>query len=502
MKRKITYSLSALLLAMIITISGVGNSYIKAEASSGVFDVLWNTDATVMENIGRHMLLWGNAAGCFVDPTLLSAGALLINVGQFYDWMISDGYSEEVANEVVHGGGGFVRDGITRDSAGNVTYSDEVSDLFYKYICNYLDTQNGYFVVESMSVSELPREWFDTDKTYETVVKSINSIGAVCITAGKSAKYIAMGDLSKTKEFVLAVESDIFSPDMNLNVYWDKTGGYSSPAVFSQSSGSLMENLYNLFSQGRVADLSNLTFYGYNTIRCCFYDTSVFTGASDNYHHAVVTKDGRLYKVWKNENGLKNYDIKNQNYFISHDWVSYDTSIDNSVTISNSEYQYYTDNSSTVYNNVQNIVNNSGSDLTEDDIQRIVEDELKKFKDNMKEEEKEDDNTEPDDNGGNSSGGGGSVSDNGTGGTGIGDFVGGLGSLLDFILSLLGKVIGLISDFLNSALELLGNLTSFTDGFSSFLTAAFGFLPEEAVTLICSGIALLITLGIIKYMRN
>ena len=133
MKRKFIYFISAIIVAVTLSVSGVGNSYIKAEASSGLLDPLWNTEKSFAENIGRHMLLWANVAGVAVAPNLVTGGSLLINASDFYDFMVNDGYSSDVANAVCHGGGGFVRDGIRRDSDGNTTYSDEVSDLFYRY---------------------------------------------------------------------------------------------------------------------------------------------------------------------------------------------------------------------------------------------------------------------------------------------------------------------------------------------------------------------------------
>lgn len=106
--------------------------------------------------------------------------------------------------------------------------------------------------------------------------------------------------------------------------------------------------------------------------------------------------------------------------------------------------------------------------------------------------------------GGSDSGDTGDTGNNGDsgGGTGIGDIIDGIVKFLDTILSLIGKLIGIVSDFVSSALSLFETLTVFTDGFSQFLSGAFGFLPPEAITVIVSGITTIVILAIIKFLRG
>ena len=115
-KNKFIYTLSAIAMACIVSFSGVGGSYIQARATSGAFDALWNTDVDAWTNIKKHLGLWSSACGVFYNPA-----QFILDAQDFYDYMVSDGYSEEEANECVHGGGGHVREGIGRDSDGNVT---------------------------------------------------------------------------------------------------------------------------------------------------------------------------------------------------------------------------------------------------------------------------------------------------------------------------------------------------------------------------------------------
>ena len=178
--KKLVYSLSALMMACIISFSGVGGSYIQAKASSGVFDALWNSEASAWENIAKHLSLFATVSGAFVEPTVMGE---LIAVGsaiEFYNYMISEGYTEEEANECVHGGGGHVRDGISMDENGNVTYSDEVSDLFHGYIVNTLNDNCGYFLFKTLTPNQINTGYFSTQEKYENFVETINNIKTAC----------------------------------------------------------------------------------------------------------------------------------------------------------------------------------------------------------------------------------------------------------------------------------------------------------------------------------
>lgn len=94
-----------------------------------------------------------------------------------------------------------------------------------------------------------------------------------------------------------------------------------------------------------------------------------------------------------------------------------------------------------------------------------------------------------DDTGGDSSGGG------------VSAILEGIGKFFDTLLTLVGKIIGMLSDFVNSVLTLFESFTVFTDGFSGFLTGAFGFIPQEAINVIVTGITLLVILAIIKFLK-
>ena len=87
-------------------------------------------------------------------------------------------------------------------------------------------------------------------------------------------------------------------------------------------------------------------------------------------------------------------------------------------------------------------------------------------------------------------------------GSGVGDLVGGIGKILDTLLSLIGKVMGIVADFTQSVLDLFSGFTTFTDGFSNFLTGAFGFIPAEIWNLVSVGLSLIVLLAVVKFLRK
>lgn len=459
-KNKFIYTLSALMMACIISFSGVGGSYIQAKATSGAFDALWNTEATAIENIGRHMLLWAHAAGVFLSPSLTSGGMFLLNASDFYDFMISDGYSEEEANEVCHGGGGHVRDGISVDDDGNVTYSDEVSDLFHDYIVEVLETNCGYYYHYIYPISTVVDN-FSSSETYDAVcnyLSEYNFIYGVTFSAGSwvgvNFDLKTCGDLypsSYDNYFVDAGDDQFILYDDS----WSQLTMYDKAYVLTDGSFELVKT---------------------NTSKTYYLDFS-----------KLYCLDGMYIKVFDSLSALKNHLVGNQPYYVTQNWLNYNPSIDNSVTITEQQYEYFTDNSTILYETVQNNITNSSEIITDQSVQIIVNNTYNYFIE-------ESTNSGSDD-----SGNGG---DDDSGGTGISDLFEGIGKIFDTILSLIGKLMGVVADFTQSILDLFSGFTTFTDGFSDFLAGAFGFIPAEIWNVIQVGLSLMVLAAIIKFLRK
>ena len=516
-KNKYIYTLSALMMACIISFSGVGGSYIQAKATSGAFDALWNTEATAIENIGRHMLLWAHAAGVFLSPSLTSGGMFLLNASDFYDFMISDGYSEEEANEVCHGGGGHVRDGISVDDDGNVTYSDDVCDLFHGYIQNELNQLLGYYIVPTMPLSQWDNPlMFETSAEYQaaqSLMKSlITDTNILFRTASGSYYnndlYYVHGRLVEDSAFYYLMSpghsTTTYSDDYGKRFYggtnfssqfesdpdYVKYDGYFTMGIYLYNSNwELAYKTYSRFTSdgNSISAVSNYT--GTNSSSGDDYSTlmgyaSNRDDASLMFFQSPVTSDGRTIKIFKTVDGIKTYDTGNQQVYYTQNWVNYDASQDNSVTMTNNQYQYYTDNSSTLYETIQNNIDNSTEEITEQNVQIIVNNTYNQFME---------------DSGNDSSGNG---SGDSSGGTGIADLFDGIGKIFDTILSLIGKLMGVVADFTQSILDLFSGFTTFTDGFSQFLAGAFGFIPAEIWNVIQVGLSLMVLAAIIKFLRK
>lgn len=97
---------------------------------------------------------------------------------------------------------------------------------------------------------------------------------------------------------------------------------------------------------------------------------------------------------------------------------------------------------------------------------------------------------------------GNTVSGNGISSDGINNLINGIGKILSVILSLFGKIMDVVADISQSILDLFSGFTTFTDGFSSFLSATFGFIPSEVLNALKLGISLAVILAIVRFLRG
>lgn len=207
-------------------------------------------------------------------------------------------------------------------------------------------------------------------------------------------------------------------------------------------------------------------------------------------YSGLWSADGGYIRVWKSVDDYLAFNVGQQPYYTSSDWNSYDYAADNTTTMSGTFVSNATNGGvvNNYYNIVQTAIDDQNTDgtLTEDEIQTIVDD--------TADEIKTDNNTDT------SAGTDSDDSDDSSGG-GVAAVIEGIGKFFDTLLNLIGKIIGVISDFGNSVLELFDSFTVFTDGFSGFLSGTFGFIPEELWNVIISGITLMALLAVIKFLK-
>ena len=491
-KNKFIYSLFAVALACIISFSGVGNSYIQVHATSvGIEKGVWNDDVSAWENIRQYIKLFASAYDIYVNPSWENILWGIESHNDFYNFMVSDGYTEEQAEETVHGGGGHVRDGISVDDDGNVTYSDEVSDLFYGYIKNYLDSNSGYLLFKTIDVHSAPTSLFSTQDAWNNFIATVENFGLLSCSVGGSypcANYMPTENIyyPYAREMELITKS--YSKSQLISLSYNDSYAcfyvleddwtYHYPFRLLTEDGN--ENSYNVDFYSTAYSLSNL-YLSANTNDSDLYYLENYTNQTKTVLITIFSDDGRNIKLWYDLTAFKNYDVGNQMYYVTDSFNNYNSAIDNSTTITSKEFAYYYDNSSTIFQTVQNNINNYGGELDEKTVQDIVDSAVQDIKDSIA-------------NSGNQGGNDSGDSDNG--GSGVGDLVDGIGKLLDTILSLIGKVMGVVADFTQSILDLFSGFTDFTDGFSSFLSGAFSFIPQEIWNVIQVGLSLMILLAI------
>ena len=367
-----------------------------------------------------------------------------------------------------------------------------------------------------MGPDSLPAEWFTDELQYKNMMQTMVNLDYCSVefhykpTGGIVDIYIRK---LKSLDLILSDEGDTYSPSVYVN-------SYQSGSKYPAAKCYIEENIIDSASFIAANPLNWSDFFKVDSYNMGFvvYSDKKYSGDTYRTASVVCTSDGRLVKVYKNASAFKSYNKKNQLYYATNNWVNYDVAVDNSTTISADEYYYYTDESTNLYQEIQNNIDNSIANedssvtITETYIQNIVNNTYTEINNNIPEYVPDNGGTGDDagDNSGNTGDDSGNtgddsgVSDNdtGTGGNGVGDFLSGLTAILDMLLSLVGKVMSIVADFSQSILNLFSGLTTFTDGFSDFLAGAFGFIPAEVWDIIKVGLSLAVLAGIIKFFRN
>lgn len=510
-KHKFIYTLSALLMACIISLSGVGGTYLYARAENDLIDALWNTEASSEENIWKYIQLFSHFVGAFAEPTVMGEIKAGIFSGEFAAWMLTEGYTEDTVHDVMcgcggdhgshtdssgyeHGGGGFVRDGISVDDSGNLTYSDEVSDLFYAYIKSFLVKECGYLYWRTNTVDEIPVswKWFTEKSYYDNLIATIET----CL---ESDKYVGLYFDTYYDWHTTQSSYKIAFIDKDTNFYCSIAGtGSVGDSYISYIDDSW--NLVDVYDSGfvyqrdevlsypeylQLAPLPDLYEFRLKLPAIVIQDGS--GGYLERYFRGLFSSDGSYIRIWYDMDKFKMHTVGQEPYYVTNTWNSYNSADDNSVTMTNQQYQYYTDNSNTFYETIQNNIDNSTEEITEQNIQIIVNNTYNQFVEDSKT-----------DNSGNDSGSEGEDSS----GSGIGDLFDGIGKIFDTILSLIGKLMGVVADFTQSILDLFSGFTTFTDGFSDFLAGAFGFIPAEIWDIVKIALSLMTILAVIKFLRK
>lgn len=420
-------------------------------------------DAEHYEKLGPIIIKYVQYVCAMEGKSLSDIKQLLTQEGTFRLWLLS--YVTD-------------QDGNIADTVNNklkkYNIGKDLVNMVRDAADSYIEEYEGYYLVPTLTYKDVDPVRYPEKVFYQLAYDSLKTIPDDKLIYYWGLGNIVFGDITGYN-FVGRLDSDgrvfvsngIYDDDWNLrNV---------SSVFLTQDSESLD------FAQDIEYPSS-----GYSSLGIY---TDFSKVAQNNYMGAVFTSDGRTIKVWKSLDAFKASSVGKSNIYYSSDYSKYDASVDNSIEFSGS---YYSSNSSSYSHDViQHNIDNS-SEVNESTVNNITNQTINNITNNY----------------GDSSGSGGSGSGSGSGnswwniGDGIDAFIEGVAALLDFLLAIIGKLVGLLSSFATGLLEVMGKIAELGQGFSNFLTAAFGFIPEECISLIVVSVGVMCALGVFKLFKK
>lgn len=385
--------------------------------------------------------------------------------------------------------------------------SDSLLDSFHSVANIYIEEETGYYVIPTLSAKDLLAENFYNKATMDAFKNYINNLGTdICIVGGYYNKYGSsygnlyqivngeenMSSIGAYTFYRLRHDYGIVSsmPKYNNNIpYLHNYSVYTFDWIMFPSNSDYIADGLTMNKEEPFLT----TKYRYNAEENDYY---VFVNPSDNPFYGgiytyftvqakgngIYTADGRSIRIYKTLEDFKNYSVGTRPYYITDAFNNYDSTVDNSTTITQTEI----DNSVTygdVYNYITNNYDNPDG-LSEDELRAILAEYLSQINNN-------------------NSGGGSGGSDNGSGsGGGLGGFLDGLGSVGNAIMSILGKLM----EILGSAIELVTGaitdlITIIPNSIGELLGALFPVFPEEWIKAITLSLVLGVVVGIVRMFK-
>lgn len=382
---------------------------------------------------------------------------LLLQPGTFREFLLS--YVTDQDGNIA----GTVDNKIKRYNIGK-----DFVNMTRKVVDAYIEEYEGYYLIPTFTYEDITFDLFSAKDHYEFVYEMMQGISDDDILS-----------LNLYYRYVHSL-NDVVLVGKKEETSFSGMASYYFPKVYTYNENwSVVYHSYLSYNiAGSIPDISDESLYTFQSLSNYL---SLYVNLLGDHWPCVFTSDGRSIKIWKSLDSYKSYSIGKSNIYYSKDYANYDSSVDNSVTFTGDYY-----NGSYSHDVIQNNIDNSQT-IDESTVNNIVN------------------NYITNNNYGDSSSGSGSGSGSDDWwniGDGITSFVKGIAALLDFLLKLLGDLIGVISDFLVGLLAVLEKLGVVGSSFGDFLKEFFGFLPEEIIAMIVSGIGLLVIVGIIKLFKG
>lgn len=340
----------------------------------------------------------------------------------------------------------------------------------------YIEEYEGYWMYPSYTYADLSVSMFDTKAEYECVIASLKTMlsdGVFFLARDKNNNYYMdatgqnfVGEAHYNNGELYYLSISKYDNNWNRVSYYYIQDSRSESSIVDLTKFSSSAYKYNSYTVWPSLELDSLVFNWTN----------------------FFTSDGRAIKVWKSLDAFKESSVGKSDIYYSKDYGTFEESKDSGLTFTGSYY-----NGSYSHDTIQNTIDNSQTIVDNNVVNNIV-------------------NNYITNNYGDGSGSGGAASGDGSGndnsggwwniGDGITSFVKGVAALLDFLLKLLGDLIGVISDFLVGLLAVLEKLGAVGSSFGDFLKVFFGFLPEEIIDMIVVSIGFIVVAGVIKMFKG
>lgn len=383
-----------------------------------------------------------------------------------------------------------------------ISVDNELVDLMYSACVTYIEENTGYIITKTADSKTLFKEYvqsFTTYSQYSTLLEYIEQNPDCIFWFADNLRFsnrLDPNDNSITYSSAISFYViELKNTDLIAEYYAYAKSYYVSPYDKNWQSLKLKQyciddsgELHSLteyaprvamFLQGKDPNNPYYRYYSYETPPIIDGVTNIVLNLTGTGF--FVSHGEKELRIYKSLDYLKQYSIDSRPYYITNDFSNYDSTIDNSTTITQTEI----DNSVTygdVYNYITNNYENPDG-LTEDELRAILEEYLSSIN-----------------NSGGSGGSGGSSDD--SGGSGLSGFLDGLGSIGNAILAILGKLM----EILGSAIELVtGSITDLItiipNSVGELLGALFPVFPEEWIKAITLSLVLGVIVGIVRMFK-
>lgn len=500
--KKISFKLIAFAMALSICFSVVYSDYTYAiDLPKFVYD----DDKTLAYN-AINLISVGCSVGGFVvapgNPALgfgLEGSAL---IGKFFlHLMDTYGWGDKPKEEQDELIKDYLKTAVTYNSSTKqYTISDSFNDDLHIVVNNYMKETTGYYYYDVPSINDISVSVWSNKKGLDTLKEIMSNFDYCFLDKNNWGKdYFRVAPISKP---VYHESYSYFNATNEKFSFINDDWSLSRPLFVKVINESKAIKTTSTVSMPK--NYTALCLFDYDFVKDIDYSVDDLTTYSDEFSKFALQRgtleNGYVYsnknfcgvfalersqlRIWYDLNKYKEFDLGKQPYYASQEWYNYDYSNTDNSTYSESfiDNSIKDSNNHTTYNE---IVNNYNDGMTEKEVADLVETIMKN--------QREINNNTGNDNG---SGSGGSTS----GGSGLGALLDGIGSIFDFLGTLIGNIIGFIADLLKTTMDSISSVTGSLGGLGDAFASVFSFLPPEVIGIITGGLSLMITLGIIKFL--